>query len=1110
VATSSSIVCGLQAMPNCKFCGKPYKSNGVCLQKHEASCNKAPQTAPMHASSLFKCALCGKEYKSRRKDYDNHIVSCGVSNQETLSPNMCLNELFPFTEDFFVESADFTELPEKQSDWIDNLLSKGKVSAANKFSIFHLNINSLFAKFHHIYEIIDRAKPDIFCLNETKLDHCLPDSAIHINGYNFFRRDRGSKGGGVLVYIRKCYKILNSYISLDYELIHIKFSISRQNFNLFACYKPPNELAEPFLEFLETKINALDQKESLFIAGDLNLDWQSAKGAKLREFCDRITLSNAIYVPTRSATVSIGGHARLTSSLIDVILHNTKLISSSSVINFPFSDHSLVVVLVNVNKPIERLEERLSRKLNKVSLASILNEIKAADFSILYSIDDINLRWHLFKRFIMNITDAHAPLKRPPKRKNSCVPWYDDELVAKKANLLSLFKNYCRSNCSDDWLAFRDARAAYQSLFRKKKIAFFVDKTAKSFKISRQFWQFYSSSVKLKKSNDGSRAPKSIIINHTTLSDTAVMAEKFNSFFVNLNPSSNVSLEEAKRAVNKNFKTNMCQMLPQALLGAFSFKHVSPTIISKFLKELDDLSSPGISGIPTIVLKQAAEHIAPFLASLFNDCIRKCIFPDEFKFAIVSPLFKSKGSAHDMNNYRGISVLPPVCKVFERIMAEQLRLYFSINKLFFPGQHGFRPFHSCESALHEIVSHCLTNLDKKKINLLLFIDFKKAFDLVNPDLLLIKLLNYGLANDAILLIRNYFDKRLQAVKISNSVSIPANINLGVPQGSVLGPLFFIIYINDLPFFMSSILTKLFADDTTLLFEGEHLDDLLMRCKSGVRLLLEWCELNYLYVNWTKTYAMFITNKRLVLPKALSVEAFNIEIVEKFKLLGVTIDTKLNFVDHVANVAKAINIKLFAIKRLFYLSFEVKLQFFKTFILPYFDYCLSLIIYFSKQAINKMAKIYYTCLFKLFKLKFVGQDIFAFNNSLKQYKLYSFTHRVVYKLHSFIFSIKTQDAAPIKLKECIKAKVMADRYELRASSRLAFEQHLARSKFGEWSFSNFYTKLLNKIEISRNLLLVNSQTNFSIYLSVNIDKIINEFLKHFCKFDIDLNLAFIYF
>lgn len=135
-----------------------------------------------------------------------------------------------------------------------------------------------------------------------------------------------------------------------------------------------------------------------------------------------------------------------------------------------------------------------------------------------------------------------------------------------------------------------------------------------------------------------------------------------------------------------------------------------------------------------------------------------------------------------MTNYRGITVLPPIGKVFEKVMAEQLRLYFQLNDLFFEGQHGFRAAHSCETALHEILSTCHKNIDRNLVNLLLFIDFKKAFDLISPDLLLVKLLNYGLTNDAIEIISNYFTTAGNLLKSGSSSPVSATSHLGSRKG----------------------------------------------------------------------------------------------------------------------------------------------------------------------------------------------------------------------------------------------------------------------------------------------------------------------------------------
>lgn len=224
---------------------------------------------------------------------------------------------------------------------------------------------------------------------------------------------------------------------------------------------------------------------------------------------------------------------------------------------------------------------------------------------------------------------------------------------------------------------------------------------------------------------------------------------------------------------------------------------------------------------------------------------------------------------------------------------------FSLNKFEFistsiistKAQHGFRFAHSCETALHEIISEVLGKLDEKLIILLLFIDFIKAFDLIDSELLIVKLIKYGFSNTAINYLRNYFSNRFQAVRMGNFTSSKAEISHGVPQGSILGPLLFIIYINDLPAFLNDFFTRLFADDTTLAQAGSNIESLMATFNVCSEKLLEWFKYNCLYINCSKTNVMVVTNKRNVhdrLPQKFRFDNKEISIVNDFKLLGVAI------------------------------------------------------------------------------------------------------------------------------------------------------------------------------------------------------------------------------
>ena len=303
------------------------------------------------------------------------------------------------------------------------------------------------------------------------------------------------------------------------------------------------------------------------------------------------------------------------------------------------------------------------------------------------------------------------------------------------------------------------------------------------------------------------------------------------------------------------------------------------------MNELSSSSSPGHVGIHTKVLKAMPEIFSPILKQLFNCCLESRKIPDEWKKAVVTPLYKNKGDKADINNYRAISVLSPIAKMFEKLLAVQITNYFETNNIFFGGQHGFRSGYSCQTALHEFISHLNKAIDLRLLSLSLFIDFRKAFDLIDFLLLALKLFHYGFDNNSLGLITNFFDNRSQIVKIKNSSSKFAKLKLGVPQGSVLGPLLFLIFINDLPFCILRAFIELFADDTTLTLSGEKLEEVLKEFEFVVEDLTLWCHYNKVDINWDKTFLMIFTKKKIEIPEFLLVKGQKIKIFKEFKLLG---------------------------------------------------------------------------------------------------------------------------------------------------------------------------------------------------------------------------------
>lgn len=572
---------------------------------------------------------------------------------------------------------------------------------------------------------------------------------------------------------------------------------------------------------------------------------------------------------------------------------------------------------------------------------------------------------------------------------------------------------------------YKQARKYFNSLNRKKMIDFFSSKGVSDFKNSKKFWLFYKSSVKLRSDISVDECPDLIIYDGVSETDPKKMSTLFNEFFTSLKSESPATELECNEYIENLFKdlkrsgafekekeNEKDKENQENQKKLFEFKQIDVSYVNTLLGNLSSCSSPGVSGIHAKVIKSATVTLAPILTNLINDCIDQDVMPDEWKMAMVTPLHK-KNSRSDVNNYRGISILSPISKLFEKVICSQITSFFEDNNLLYEGQHGFRKGYSCETALHELLEKINSARNKRLITLLLFIDFRKAFDLVEPRFLLLKLFHYGFGNKSLRLLSNYFSDRNQVVRLRNFESEKKPVRLGVPQGSTLGPLFFLIFINDLPFLLKRLESKLFADDTTLLKSGEDADTLIHDFKIALKPFIEWCKYNRLDINWSKTEFMFICDKRKVqLPEVIYIDGTPVKVVSSFKLLGVTIDNKLSFRAHVSAVCSIINRKLFSIKRLFYLATSVKMQFFKSFILPYFDYCLSLSVYFPKATLQKLATCYYATLFRLFKFDFSELDSNAINDFLKNYGLFAFQHRIMLRLSLFTYKIISERAPPI--------------------------------------------------------------------------------------------------
>ena len=357
--------------------------------------------------------------------------------------------------------------------------------------------------------------------------------------------------------------------------------------------------------------------------------------------------------------------------------------------------------------------------------------------------------------------------------------------------------------------------------------------------------------------------------------------------------------------------------------------------------------SAGPDGIPHKLLKIATPVIAAPLTKLFNYCIDVGEWPCQWKLSNVTPVYK-KDDDTSKTNYRPVSVLSAIPKVFEKVKYDQL--YSVFTSIFSDNMSGFLRGHSCCSALLKLTDDWRLALDKKKDVGVVAIDLSKAFDSICHNLLLAKLKAYGVHDSAIKLIQQYLSGRLQRVKCNGNVSDWLPIRCGVPQGSLLGPLLFNIFVNDVNYSAGTSSLRLYADDTTQYVAQECPAILESALNHDIMNLTHWFTANYLQVNASKTQAMTLgksqhTYNFLVGDKTIEIEP-------TLKILGVTLDRDLSFKPHVTIMLKKAYAMIAALRRIKRLvSSDVMISLYKAYVLPHIEYCCPLLLGISKTLKN---------------------------------------------------------------------------------------------------------------------------------------------------------------
>ena len=550
---------------------------------------------------------------------------------------------------------------------------------------------------------------------------------------------------------------------------------------------------------------------------------------------------------------------------------------------------------------------------------------------------------------MLSTLDKLAPLKQKVVRGND-QPFMTKE-IRKAIFNRSKFKNtYNKSGLEIDLARYKKQRNFVCSLVRKEKKSFFSNIDINPEK--RNFWQ----ACKPYLVNKCILSNEKITLrnNEKVVSNEQEVANLFNNYFSNILSTLNISYWNPDLSVvevfnhpnifyPKYYNHPSISKIRETFKhdDLFYFNHVSATHIYNIIIDL----KKGSGEIPIGILKSINTSCSSYLADCINTSISNCYFPKELKWADIIPVFK-KGEVCNKENYRPISILPTVSKVFERVIFDQINKF--MEDKFSSLLCGFRKGFSTQTALIKLLQRWQKCLDNKGIVGTVLIDLSKAYDCIQHDLLLAKLEAYGFSKRAISFLNSYLKGRKQRVKIGSAFSKWLEVNFGIPHGSILGPLLFNIFINDIFLFIKMSDICNFADDNTLYVCDNTIEKVMEKLKIDLLNLNKWFSDNSLVANPSKFQLMFLGTKDYN-NLSLDIDNSTVSATVEVELLGITIDNKLSFSSHIKKICKNANNKLCAIIRLRnYLSLSQTKLLINSYVLSNFSYCPLLWMFCQKK------------------------------------------------------------------------------------------------------------------------------------------------------------------
>ena len=814
-------------------------------------------------------------------------------------------------------------------------------------SFLSLNCQGLNSKFSEINEFNNNLKSkglsfDILFLQEI---HKIEDASVfNLHGYselNFTQRIH-RKGGGVGCFISSKLKFsIRKDLSTFKEGIFESQAIevfSRKSKSIFInIYRPPSVefngiSVRTQIETFQTCISKLlskisKEKSKVYLVGDLNLCLLKYESfVPTSKFIDDMFAAGFIELITKPTRIS-NNNNYTTATLIDHIWTNN--ISNKpfdcGIITTQISDHFATFSIIDFFKEMDKQPKFIkTRDFSKENINSFKSSLHLnLPHEALLREEDAQICYDKFEEIFINLYDFHFPEKISKFNKNIHFKekWMTRGLMKSRRTKLTLYEKSLKMPTPHNISFFKKYKNLYNKVYRARKKSYYSEMLISYQGNIKKTWGIMREAAGLPKRK--SKLTDTLKVDNLLIKGEAKIAECFNEHFSTITDKLRDTIPPTSVNPESYLSKKECN---------FNLPAVTPEMVIDEFKRLKIKHSTDNIGISTAFLASFINEISVILAHIFNISFRSGVLPKQFKIAKVVPISKG-GDETNPNNYRPISLLSVFSKIHERIAASELKFFLLDNEIINLNQFGFQQNNSTFHPMMHLLDTVGDAINENEYTLAIFCDLSRAFDMVPIDLLLKKLESNGIRGTSLKWFESYLRDRVQYVKVGNSNSSCQNVKSGVPQGSVMGPILFLIFFNDLP---CSTLLKvlLFADDTTLIASGKNLSELVNFMNQELKKISAWFRANQMVLHPDKTKFTIFHSKPSNIPwddikifidenenlnhdpslkKSISF-VNHMSDVPAIKFLGVYFDPALNFKYHISQIHKKLTKALFILRR----------------------------------------------------------------------------------------------------------------------------------------------------------------------------------------------------